>query len=297
MITAPGIYEMTAEEYHSLILPTPALSASIIKILVDQSCLHAWHAHPALNPNWAEQQDDKEEKFDIGTAAHALILEGIDKIVEIDAPDWRKKETKELRDLAYAEGKIPLLKKHASDVRNMVNQAHKSIAECSNLCGVTLADGRPEMTLIWEEDGIWCKARTDWLHNDNELIIDLKSTQGSADPYTATRRVMDQMMGDVQEAWYKRGLQKITGKDAAFIFLVQESKAPYACSFIEPSATYLEIGKNKVEVAMGMWRQCLETGTFPGYSNQFFRPDPKNWVMQSWYDRVNDLSQGEENAD
>jgi hypothetical protein len=45
-------------------------------------------AHPKLNPQLERRED---EKFDIGTAAHAIILEGFAAVEVIDAPDWRTK--------------------------------------------------------------------------------------------------------------------------------------------------------------------------------------------------------------
>ena len=66
---------------------TPALSSTIAKILLTQSPYHAWCAHPALNPDYVEQQKDE---FDYGKAAHALFLERReDGLAVVEADDWR----------------------------------------------------------------------------------------------------------------------------------------------------------------------------------------------------------------
>lgn len=63
---------MSAEAYHQDPAPQPSLSSSIAKILLDQSPRHAWLAHPKLNPNYVAEEDSR---FDIGTAAHVMMLE------------------------------------------------------------------------------------------------------------------------------------------------------------------------------------------------------------------------------
>ena len=69
MIDRPGIYELSAEEYHADPCPTPSLSSSIARTLLASSPHHAWWEHPRFNPGRVREED---EKFDLGTAAHAL---------------------------------------------------------------------------------------------------------------------------------------------------------------------------------------------------------------------------------
>ena len=93
----PGIYTMTAQDYHAGPCPAPELSNSLIKVLLGQSPLHAWTKHPKLNPGFRQYESDK---FDRGTAAHSMLLEGEDNIVIVDAEDWRTKAAKEAREAA-----------------------------------------------------------------------------------------------------------------------------------------------------------------------------------------------------
>jgi hypothetical protein len=293
----PGIYQMTAEEYHANPEGLPFLSNSAIYTLINESPLHAWHEHSALNPNYVAEQEEKGEdkKFDVGIAAHSVILEGVDNIVELDFKDWRTNASKEQADLIRLQGMTPLLRKHAQAVRQMAAAAHKEIAECKELCGLTLKDGKPEQTLIWqdEETGVWCKARPDWVHEDHKLMLDLKSTQASAEPNQSTRRVMDQMQAYVQAAWYKRGLKAITGNDADFIFLCQESKRPFAACFINTTNSYLALGESKISIALPLWAKCLRENKWPGYSGRIHQPEPAPWSVRDWMERLNEESEGE----
>ena len=88
----PGIYTMTAEEYHSDPADVPSLTASIAHIICSQSPLHAWANHPRLNPDFKREE---QANWDVGTAAHALLLEGNEGVAMIDYPDWRKKEARD----------------------------------------------------------------------------------------------------------------------------------------------------------------------------------------------------------
>ena len=81
MIETAGVYQMPAEEYHADPCPEPSLSASLIKTLLARSPLHAWHEHPRLNPNVVKEE---RKEYDRGSAAHALLLEGEDRMAVIE---------------------------------------------------------------------------------------------------------------------------------------------------------------------------------------------------------------------
>src|SRR5262245_50563917 len=80
MIDGPGIYDIPLAEYLADPCPAPSLSASIAHILLSQSPRHAWEAHPRLNPHY---EPEEAEAFDLGTAAHAYLLEGAEVFVTL----------------------------------------------------------------------------------------------------------------------------------------------------------------------------------------------------------------------
>jgi len=123
-ITAPGVYpDISAEDYHAdNFLPEPSLSSSIAKLLVTPggTPLHAWTESARLNPEF-----EREEKtmFDLGAAAHALLL-GDPRDFEIcDYPDWRAKGAPFAREQARKVGMIPILAKHWERTIEMVAAA------------------------------------------------------------------------------------------------------------------------------------------------------------------------------
>lgn len=281
----PGIYDMAAAVYHTDPCQQPSLSSSVAKLLINQSPAHAWTAHPRLNPGYvAEERSD----FDFGTAAHEALLQGLDRVHVINAEDWRKQATRDERDDARLRGFIPVLASKAPAIKLMVNQAVQAIANCPDLSGITLADGKPEQTIIWNDGDAWCRARLDWLANDYSLILDYKTTSASAEPSSWIRSSLITLGGDVQAAFYLYGLQKLSRqlpRPPSFVFLVQEIEPPYACSFIGMPPAFLALGDQKVADAIRTWQDCMKRGTWPAYSPRICWPDPLPWMEARYMER------------
>ncbi|MBZ4284016.1 hypothetical protein LAJ55_14510, partial [Streptococcus pneumoniae] len=83
-------------------------------------------AHPRLNP---EYKADDHKDYDVGSAAHALLLEGLRPFEIISAKDFRTDAAKAARDAAYAAGKIPLLEKQLAPIEEMIIAARRQIED------------------------------------------------------------------------------------------------------------------------------------------------------------------------
>lgn len=284
-----GIYDIPAELYHSDPAPSPSLSASVAKILIGRSPMHAWYAHPKLNKAHVSEE---AEQFDIGKAAHDALLEGINRIEIVRADSWRTNAAKEQRDAARAKGLIPLLEKNYDRVAVMVQIAKEAIANCEDLAGITLADGKAEQTLVWQDIGTWCRSRLDWLANDHALILDYKTTGGSAHPSDWTRSGIENMGGDVQAAFYTRGLRCVKNCDAKFVFMVQEIDPPYPVSFIGMPPSFLALGDQKVNAAIAQWADCLRADEWPAYPNRIVYPEAPAYAEAKYIERASIGSMG-----
>jgi hypothetical protein len=270
-ITAPGIVDgMPAEIYHGDPCPTPALSNGIIKPLLQQSPFHAGLQHRRLNPDCPR---DDAAKFDLGVAAHALLLEGADRCCVIEADDWRTKAAREGRDLAWADGKTPLLRAQYEAAKVMVQRA-VNFLEHTEFAGV-LERGKPEQSFFWYDSGIWIKARADLLSDDRRLIIDYKSTGLAPRKW---QRAMADNGYDTQSVLYQRGMSQL-GHSTRFVFLVQETSEPHACWLMEPSESLRELGGMKVARAIRTWAECLRLQRFPSYPFEVQRVEAPSWAM------------------
>ena len=83
--------------------------------------------------------EDADSRFDLGTAVHAVLLEGrADLIVSVDAADWRTNAAKAQREDARKEGKLALLAHHADRVLEMAAIAtRKDVSTRLVAAGVT----------------------------------------------------------------------------------------------------------------------------------------------------------------
>src|SRR3989304_5411057 len=113
-----------------------------------------------------------------GRPAHAYLLEGESGFAIIEAADWRTKAAKEARDAARAAGKIPLLADRWGDVHGMALAAQRQL-DAPDDTPRPLAGGKPEQTLIWQEDGLWCRARLGRRHDGLRGIAGYKTTAGA----------------------------------------------------------------------------------------------------------------------
>lgn len=263
-IVKPGFYDNVAPEiYHGDSYPGPALSSGILKELLTKSAAHAFVKHPALCEQFEEDKDDG--KFDIGSAAHALLLQGEDKIVVADFDSWRSDKAKAVKAEAKAAGLYPLLTKDEARLRAMVEAAKKQLAEDPQLhINDLLKDGKAERTLVWQEDELWFKIRPDWMPQGNAYILDYKTTGMSANPDTLGKHILN-MGFQLQEALYRRGFYALKGVDIPFYFFFQETKPPYAGKVVHLDPQFKLLAEDQVSYGIERWRECLSTGNFPGY--------------------------------
>lgn len=281
MTTATGIFGLTADHYHADPCAVPSLSASIAKLLCSQSPLHAWNAHPRLNPDYAPVQ---VEKFELGQAAHEVLLVGESTVDVIDAADWRTKDARDRRDASRAAGRIPMLEAQWAETQMMVAAAREQLAAL-DVDPIPFTDGKPEQTIVWEDDGgVVCRAMVDWLHDGGGFISDLKTTSRSANPDEWARSIFS-MGYDVQVAAYTRAVERTLGVTPEFRFVVVETAPPYALSVIGLGPAALTIAEKKWRYAVDVWRRCLAREEWPGYPTQVAYAELPAYEEARWLER------------
>lgn len=294
----PGIHKISADEYQADPCPQPSLSASIAKVLLAESPAHARFAHPRLNPAHVEDQDPK---FDAGKALHALFLEGEDHLTvctELSPSTgqpitaWQTKKAKEFRAAARAQGLIPVLPHQEGELRTALSLLRERV-ESLDCDPVAFApEGLPEQTLVWqEENGIWCRARLDWLHGNYRTIDDLKIV-ASASPgmgFGQFGRNVWSLGHDVQAAFYCRGVKMLTGVDPVFRFVAFEEDPPHQISMASLGSIGRAIAETKVARAIALWGQCLEKNHWPGYPRWPVELEAPAYELGKWEGAAEEL--------
>lgn len=281
-----GLLTIPSDTYHADQIDDdrPSLSKSIIHTLIEKSPAHARIAHPRLNPDFERVEEDK---YSVGTVAHALFLEDDESRLAI-APevftDWRKTAAQEIKNEARANGQIPLLASQAVEVRAMVAALR---AQCDEypVEPPLFAAGRAEETLVWEDEyGVLCRARLDWLHDDGSAIDDMKSTKASANPESWTR-TMYGFGAPLQVAFYLRGARAVLGVEPVFRFVVVECAPPFAMSVVSLAPDALALAEKQVSYALKTWAMCLRNDHWPAYDQRVAYAEAPPWIESAWLSR------------
>ncbi len=254
----------------------PALSCSGAKLLLPPSC-------PAKFRWQQDNPPEPREVFDIGTAAHTLVLGCGDPLWPVYADDWRGKAARDARDQARAEGLTPLLRKDYDRVHAMA-----SALVCHPLATALLSNGKPEQSIFWmdEQTGVDLRARLDWLPDACEgkrmIAADYKTAE-SANPDDFSRSAA-RFGYDLQSSWYRAAV-RATGldEDPAFVFIVQEKEPPYLVSVVELDATADRIGDQQMRRAIDTYHDCTTKDFWSGYAD-----DLTLVSLPRWYEMKNE---------
>jgi hypothetical protein len=242
-----GIYPgISNTDYHK----DPAIGSTSLKTLATRTPAH--YQHDKTHPKFSDA-------FTLGTAAHSLILENdISGIAVIQADNWLTKAAKEAKAEALAEGRQPLLKKEMDQVASMYEAAmdHPVAREL-------FRGHKAEQSVFWDEDGLTLKCRPDaWKPG---MLVDLKTTL-NADPNEFGKTAHN--FGYHQSAaHYIDGVKAATGEELPFKFVLVEKTAPYLVSVVELDIEAINIGRQLNDRAKRIYRECVETNTWPGYPN------------------------------
>lgn len=241
----------------------PTLSSTLARKLITQSPLHAWTAHPRLNPQWTPTT---KVAFDVGKAAHAAILEarknwrvypedvlGANGAASTRAAKAWEAETREA-------GYVPLKADQAQAVNAMRDKLLSETADRK----IHFSPDHAEIVALAEIDGVTCRVMIDQAPPDPSLpLYDLKTCE-DASPEACMRSVMNYGY-DVQARHYLDVWAAATGEERKFRFVFQEKSPPHEVCVIELSALDLELAGQKTRRARDIWRMCLAQGHWPGY--------------------------------
>jgi hypothetical protein len=271
--TGPAFLDATPAEYLADPCPAPSLSASIARVMLDQSPRHAYARHP----RFGGQRVAPSEPQVRGTLIHAVLLDHLDDLVFVDAEDWRTKAARVARTEAEAVGKTAVL------VRDFEEAEGAAFALRGNLKaeGVELV-GESEVPIAWpvetEHGAIWCRSLLDHVFVDDGVIYDLKSCR-SAHPRACRSHVIEYGY-DIQRAAYIEGLTRLRPELAGrirFEFLFVELEPPYAVAIPEVDGVIARFGEKRWHDAQELWAECLHTNQWRGYGR--FRLEAPPWLL------------------
>jgi len=279
----PGIYRGVSEEhYRADPCPIPSLTQSLAKLIIERAPKLAWTNCPSLNPHYEANNDTK---FDVGNAAHRLIL-GRGKDFEIlDYADWRTTAAQDARKESADVGKIAILLPQFEQASDMASAAFRQIRQHEDSDAFT--NGSAEVMICWQEDGVWFRSLIDWLHDDLRTIDDYKSTGMSVAPHVLGYRA-EAAGWHVQAAFIERGLDILDPSNAGrrrFRFIAQETDKPHLLNVMHMDEHWMTMGRKKVQTAVDIWKHCIKTGKWPGYTPKGLTPEYPKYKESQWLER------------
>lgn len=279
-IERSGVYDLSEDVYFGDPIEGGSLSASGAKLLLPPSC-------PALFRYAADNPPKTKRVFDLGHAAHKLVLGAGTPLVEIKAKDYKTKAAQQDAIQVRAEGKVPLLTHEMNQVTAMVAALRRNPLALALL---NPERGKPEQSIFWtdERTGVNRRARLDWLPDaarERFIIPDYK-TAPSANPADFAKAVHNYRY-HIQDVWYRDAVKGAgLAEDPLFVFIVQAKEAPYLVTPIQLDDDTKRVGRNLTDQAIDMFQRCTETNHWPDFADG----DIPEVGLPSWVVRDHDNS-------
>lgn len=302
MTLAPGVYDLTPEQYHADPAAEPSLSRSgIVRILSGSAAEFAASA-TRLTPvkEWPARLAKKSNAMDDGTIAHAKILQtALDfwatrpqdcpartkkgepySSWRDDAADWKRERE--------AEGIIFTSPEKMADIQDAVNSMDRLIRKTYGADWLSL--GKSEQTFIWQRPTahglIWCRAMLDYHSLQQVLVLDPKFTNLGISDRAIQKKVADERL-DIQQVFYIEAVEALFPKlkdKITFRFPIAQLNPPFQSRWIDLDADgpdWLPEARKDVAEAVDKFAECLYSNSWPPFAESCSPRRPLWMVAQS----------------
>jgi hypothetical protein len=138
-----------------------------------------------------------------------------------------------------------------------------------------------EVSVFAEVDGVPSRARFDALSGETRrgiIAADVKTTDCATK--TEFERSVAKWGYDLQAGHYEDVYLASEGRPVAeFYFIAVEKNAPYEVGVFLLPELWAQIGKQKAAEARRIYRECVESGVWPGYDTAIQYLDPPTWLV------------------
>jgi hypothetical protein len=281
-----GIHKGVPEAvYHADCADGISASSSILRTLITESPLHAFHDHPKLNPNF--QASPSTESQNKGTILHALLLGTPPAHRVLHHDSFRTDKAKADRDAALSAGFIPVLADKMADLETAADAIRERLQKTLPDAWAAMTDPETlhEATLIFRRNGVLCRIRYDTLPPAKYGVsYDLKFTGRSAEPDAWGKKLRDDYL--FQPALYPYGVEELRGDAPEFRFLACEWEPPYGISMHALDPSLEELARHRLDEALFLWDLCLKRNDWPGYAPFVHYAEAPAWMVSQEESRV-----------
>ena len=233
---------------------------------------------------WAQSHPRTSRTFDVGHAVHAKVLGVGAGIVRYPAEHLTpsgnvstKKETVAWESEQRAAGFTPV----SPDEAGRVDAMAKAVLSHESARPIFEVAAHREVSVFAEVDGVPARARFDALSGETTrgiVAADLKT--GDDATKAGFEKSVAKWGYDVQGGHYDDVYEASEGRPVdEFYFVAVERTAPFEVGvFLLPEMWKL-MGKQKAAEARRIYRECTETGVWPGYDTTIQFLDPPMWLV------------------
>ena len=209
--------------------------------------------------------------MEFGTAAHTMLLET--QHFNSRYAVYRGEGTrasKEYKDFASKYPNTTIIKQ--ADYERILDMM--TVLRQHSLASTLLMSdgGQNELELYWSEAGVACKGKIDRYLPAENVVIDYK-TASDASPDSFNQWKARSMGYYLQAAHYQAGIKaKHSGTAVpAFVFVVQETEAPYGVQVYELDSSSIDKAHEKRAELLEVYKLSLELGKWNNYKEEILK--------------------------
>mgnify|MGYP007071595526 CR=1 FL=1 len=251
------VLNMPEDAYHG----TPAVSQSLLKQIARSE---------AHGKAWLDGiREEPTPAMMLGRAIHAAILEPArfaDRYVVIEG-DRRTAVVKAQLAAAQEAGQMVL---RPDEYETCIGMAG-ACREHATVAALLGNGGNAEVSVFWDDDGLPCKARADWVSADGATLVDIKSTD-DASPAAFTRAIYRYGYA-MQDAHYRIGFR---AED--MVFVAVEKEPPHAIGVYRIAPEWRGMATERRSVLMAKWMSAVEFGRYPAYPLEIVNLEAPAWA-------------------
>jgi hypothetical protein len=152
-------------------------------------------------------------------------------------------------------------------------------------------EGWQEATVEWDDHGLTLKGQLDRYlpanGNHPGLILDIKKVQVGGCVDDEISKTITNRHYAHQLAYYRRGIETITGKRPHCVLLFVEDAPPYDVCLAPIDLESLSIADIEIDHLLNTYRSCIEAGQWPGSMRYSMAVDHEGRVksigLSKWY--------------
>ena len=254
---------------HADYLARPEMSASGIKLLLRSPAHYAWaKANPS--PGTPQQM--------LGTLTHAAVHEPDRYAKRLKAPAMDKRTKAGREAWAAFNAQVTPDALVVTEEQEALVTGMRDAVYGNEIARTLLEDGEAEVSAFFEVDGLPFKARFDWLAAGHDLIVDLKTAADAS--FEAFARSAGNFQYHLQDVLYRRAAKACGLGDRKMVFVVVENAPPHAVALYTLDDAALWAAEARLNHACDIYRTCLETGTWPSYSDEIQVLSLPSWSLK-----------------